>query len=293
MTSDNATAGDAPHQPRWQPVKAIDRRVLGVLVEKAKTTPDAYPLSLNALVTGCNQKSNRHPLSQYEPEDIEESLERLRMMGAVAAVQGGGRVGKFRHYMYEWLGVDKVELSIMTELLLRGAQTEGDFRSRAARMDTIPDLATMRTLLDSLKSKGLVQALTPEGRGQIVTHTLYLPEELEKLRRQHGEHADPRFAGGARSVGSALPRPSARCRQQCRASSRRAGASQRRRNHGPASRTGRACARRSRSFARTWPTWSVNRKRMPTESISFGNRWGDVRCREPARSDAGLPVCVT
>ena len=129
MTSDNAAASDAPHQPRWQPVKAIDRRVLGVLVEKAKTTPDAYPLSLNALVTGCNQKSNRHPLTQYEPEDVEASLERLRMLGAVAAVQGGGRVGKFRHYMYEWLGVDKVELSIMTELLLRGAQTEGDLRA--------------------------------------------------------------------------------------------------------------------------------------------------------------------
>src|SRR5271154_6314678 len=111
---DTPTPGKTP--PRWQPVSAIDRRVLGVLVEKAKTTPDAYPLSLNGLVTGANQKNNRHPLAQYEAEDVEESLERLRMLGAVAAIQGSGRVAKYRHYMYEWLGVDKVELAVMAEL---------------------------------------------------------------------------------------------------------------------------------------------------------------------------------
>src|SRR5579872_2493283 len=98
----------------WPVLDAKERRALGVLVEKAKTTPDAYPLSLNALVTGCNQKNNRYPLSQYEPEHVEDSVDRLRLMGAVAAVQGSGRVGKYRHYMYEWLGVEKVELSIMT-----------------------------------------------------------------------------------------------------------------------------------------------------------------------------------
>jgi uncharacterized protein YceH (UPF0502 family) len=188
MTVDDSAAGGETYQPRWQPIRAIDRRVLGVLVEKAKTTPDAYPLSLNGLVTGCNQKNNRYPLTQYEPHEVEESLDRLRALGAVAAVQGSGRVGKYRHYMYEWLGVDKVELSIMTELLLRGAQTEGDLRGRAARMDPIPDLATLRTLLDSLKSKGLIQTLTSEGRGQILSHALYLPEEVEKLKRQYAEH---------------------------------------------------------------------------------------------------------
>jgi len=189
MTSATTESGGAAAAPRWQPIAAIDRRVLGVLVEKAKTTPDTYPLSLNALVTGCNQKNNRHPLTQYEAEDVEGSLDRLRMLGAVAAVQGSGRVGKYRHYMYEWLGVEKVELGVMAELLLRGAQTEGELRGRAARMDPIPDLSALRVVMDSLKAKGLVQALTPEGRGQIVTHTLYLPEEMEKLRRLHGEPA--------------------------------------------------------------------------------------------------------
>src|SRR5574340_666923 len=187
-------------KPRWQPLVAIDRRVAGVLVEKAKTTPDAYPLSLNALVTGCNQKSNRHPLMELEPEDVEESLDRLRGMGAVVIVQGSGRVSRYRHLLYEWLGVEKVELSVMTELLLRGAQTEGELRSRASRMDPIADLAALRAILNSLTAKRLVVALTPEGRGHVITHALYEPWELEKLRKQYAsgdyERAATHAAGG-------------------------------------------------------------------------------------------------
>ena len=135
-------------QPAWQPLGAMDRRVLGVLAEKAKTTPDGYPMSLNAICTGCNQKSNRDPVMQLEPDDVQESLDRLRQLGAVGMVEGYGRVTKYRHYLYEWLGVEKIELSVMTELLLRGAQTEGELRGRASRMDAIPDLAGLRALLD-------------------------------------------------------------------------------------------------------------------------------------------------
>ncbi len=123
---------------RWKPLNAIDRRVLGVLVEKAKTTPDQYPLSLNALLTGCNQKSNRHPVLNLDDGDVIMSVDRLRMMGVVAEVQGGGRVPRYRHYANEWLGVERAELSIMTELLLRGSQTEGELRTRVARMDEMP-----------------------------------------------------------------------------------------------------------------------------------------------------------
>ena len=170
--------------PRWQPVTAIDRRVLGVLAEKAKTTPDAYPMSVNAICTGANQKNNRHPLMNLEPDDVEASLERLLPLGAVAEVQGVGRVLKYRHYLYDWLGVDKVELAVMTELLLRGAQTVGELRGRAARMEPIADLAALRPVLDSLKTKRLVIALSPEGRGQVISHALYQPQELEKVRRE-------------------------------------------------------------------------------------------------------------
>lgn len=171
-------------QPRWQPVSSIDRRVLGVLVEKAKTTPDAYPMSINGICSGANQKNNRYPLMQLEPDDVEESLDRLRQLGAVAILQGSGRVSKYRHYMYEWLGVDKVELAVMAELLLRGTQTEGELRGRAARMEPIADLAALRPVLDSLKAKGLVIPLTPAGRGAVVTHALYEPRELEKQRAE-------------------------------------------------------------------------------------------------------------
>ncbi len=78
----------APPQHRWQPLGAIDRRVAGVLAEKAKTTPDAYPMSLNAVRTGCNQKSNRWPAMELEQDQVEESLDRLRAMGAVGLVEG-------------------------------------------------------------------------------------------------------------------------------------------------------------------------------------------------------------
>jgi uncharacterized protein len=176
--------------PRWRPISAIDRRIIGVLIEKAKTTPDVYPMSVNSLRSGANQKNNRFPLMELEIEDIEESLERLRGMGAVTEVQGGGRVPRFRHHLYEWLGGDKVELAVMAELLLRGAQTEGELRGRAARMDPIPDLAALRPILASLEGKKLIVSLTPQGRGHVLTHALYEPREMEKLRAEHAGQAN-------------------------------------------------------------------------------------------------------
>lgn len=184
MMSDATAEVPDSQQPRWQPLSAVDRRVAGVLVEKAKTTPEAYPLSVNALRSGSNQKSNRYPLMELEPEDVEESLDRLRGLGAIVEVQGGGRVARFRHCLYEWLGVDKVELAVMAELLLRGAQTEGELRGRAARMEPIADLSALRPIVASLKQKGLIVPLSPEGRGHVLTHALYEPREMEKLRAE-------------------------------------------------------------------------------------------------------------
>jgi uncharacterized protein YceH (UPF0502 family) len=201
----SASPADPPPR-RWLPLSAVDRRVVGVLAEKAKTTPDIYPMSLNAICTGCNQKSNRSPLMQLEPEEVEEALDRLRQVGAVGMVEGYGRVQKYRHYLYEWLGVDKVELAVMTELLLRGDQTVGDLRGRAARMEPISDLAALRPVLESLKTKGLVISLSPEGRGHVVTHALLKPREIENLRAKYegaaqqervaaAPPADPSLAG--------------------------------------------------------------------------------------------------
>ncbi len=178
-------AGDAVRvAPKWKPISAIQRRILGVLGEKAKTTPDQYPLTLNALTNGCKQKSNRSPQMNLEPIQIEDALEQLRAMGAVSEVQGGGRVAKFRHYLYEWLGVDKTECAVMIELLLRGSQTVGELRGRAARMEPIDDIAALRPILNALIDRGLVISLTPEGRGQMVTHALYLEREMDKVRSE-------------------------------------------------------------------------------------------------------------
>ena len=179
----------------------IERRLVGVLAEKAKTTPDIYPMSLAAIRTGCNQKNNRWPLMQLEPDQVEEALDRLRAVGAVGLVEGYGRVQKYRHYLYEWLGVDKVELAVMTELLLRGEQTVGELRGRASRMEHIADLAALQVLLESLRAKGLVVSLTPDGRGQVVTHALYTPREMESLRAKH-QGGGRGTGGGGQGVGA-------------------------------------------------------------------------------------------
>lgn len=176
----------AQASPRWRPLEAIERRILGVLIEKAKTTPENYPLSSNAIRAGSNQKSNRFPLMHLEESQIEEALEKLRQLGAVTQVQGSGRIDRYRHLAYDWLGVEKVELAVMAELLLRGAQTVGELRGRAARMEPIKDLSDLRPTLDSLEKKGLILFLTPPGRGCVVTHALYLERELDKVRREAG-----------------------------------------------------------------------------------------------------------
>ncbi len=185
----SVSGSEAPR--RWQPLSLRQRRVFGVLVEKAKTTPDAYPMTINGLVTGSNQKSNREPQMNLSPDDIEQVLEELRGMGAVTEVQGSGRVAKYRHHAYEWLGVEKTELAVMTELLLRGEQTLGELRGRAARMEPIADVAALRPVVDSLIKKGLMIELTPPGRGQIVSHNLYKERELNELKARMANYVPP------------------------------------------------------------------------------------------------------
>lgn len=183
-TMNPETTDQSVAEPRWKPMTAVQRRVLGVLVEKAKTTPDAYPLTLNAVTNGCNQKSNRHPKMELETYQVEEALEQLRHLGVVAEIWGSGRVAKYRHDAYDWLSVDKQEMAVMVELLLRGEQTIGELRGRAARMEPIADMAVLRPILASLQDQGLVISLTPAGRGQLVTHSLYQEEERNRLLKQ-------------------------------------------------------------------------------------------------------------
>lgn len=173
----------------WPILGLHERRVLGVLVEKAKTTPDVYPLSVNALVAGCNQKSNRDPLLDLSDVDVEETLVRLQKL-ALAIKITGGRVVRWRHNLYEAWKADKVELAVLAELLLRGPQTEGELRGRASRMEPIDDLDTLRAVLKRLAERKLIIYLSPEGRrGAVVTHGFHAPEELQHLRERHQEAA--------------------------------------------------------------------------------------------------------
>lgn len=172
----------------WGPLSAAERRVLGVLIEKQKTTPEYYPMTIAALVAGCNQKSNRDPVVHYEAEEVEQTLHSLRQQGVVVLVDTGGRALKWKHQAYDWFGLKgrPAEMAVLAELMLRGPQTEGELRQRASRMEEITDLPALQALLAQLHDLGLVIYLSPPGqkRGVMVTHALYPPDELARVREQ-------------------------------------------------------------------------------------------------------------
>jgi uncharacterized protein YceH (UPF0502 family) len=186
--------GETTGQDGRAPLSPRERRLLGVLIEKQKTTPDNYPMTIAALVAGCNQKSNRDPITNYDADSVEETLHGLRRKGAVALYEGTGRVERWKHLLYEWLDLkDRPnEMAVLAELLLRGPQTEGDLRARAGRMAHLPDLSSLQSVLDSLAERELVVYLTPPGqrRGVVVTHNLYPPDELERVRQAVGQRVD-------------------------------------------------------------------------------------------------------
>ena len=126
-------------------------RVLGVLVEKALTTPAQYPLSLNAVVVGCSQKNNRMPVAEYTEDRVYDALDGLKAKGlAREAMLSGSRVAKFRQVGLEALKVSLPELVLLTELMLRGPQTVGELRGNASRMHAFDSLETCQQALDGL-----------------------------------------------------------------------------------------------------------------------------------------------
>ncbi|MGL6076934.1 MAG: YceH family protein [Fimbriiglobus sp.] len=175
----------------WQPLPDYERRVLGVLIEKSKTSksPDAYPMTLNSITTGCNQKSNREPIYELDEDIVESTLTDLQRKGIVVKMVGS-RADRWRHQLYELWKVDKVEMAILAELLLRGPQTEGDLRGRASRMEEIADLETLRQHLKKLETRNLVVYLTsPDRRGAMLTHGFHTPEELSDARQADSQRA--------------------------------------------------------------------------------------------------------
>jgi len=141
-----------------------ESRVLGVLIEKALTTPDQYPLTLNAVLNGANQKNNRDPVVAIDDARAFEALEGLRVKRLVVrAEMAGSRVNKYRHQAGETLHVRTAELAILAELLLRGPQTLGELRGRASRMQAFESLDAVKNMLTALmaREEPLVKQLPP------------------------------------------------------------------------------------------------------------------------------------
>jgi uncharacterized protein YceH (UPF0502 family) len=128
----------------------VEARVLGALMEKEATTPEYYPLSLNALVNACNQKSNREPVVDYDEDTVYDAVNRLREKKLSLMVTGSGRVNKYQQRISETLNLGRRESAVLCTLLLRGPQTLGEVKDRSERMFAFADLAETETLLDKL-----------------------------------------------------------------------------------------------------------------------------------------------
>lgn len=139
---------------------AVEIRILGCLVEKQRTTPDAYPLSLNALRLACNQSTNRDPVVDYDEAVIRDALQHLYRRGWTRLASGhGSRAAKYRHLLDEALGLAPDELALLAVLMLRGAQTPGELKQRCERLHAFADLATVHATLERLISRGLAAQL--------------------------------------------------------------------------------------------------------------------------------------
>jgi uncharacterized protein len=133
-------------------------RVLGCLLEKQRTTPDAYPLSLNALRLACNQSTNREPVVDYDESTVRAALHQLERRGAVR-LASGSRAAKYRHLLAEALPMDGGEQALISVLMLRGPQTPGELKQRADRMHAFADLAAVHETLGRLIERELVLRL--------------------------------------------------------------------------------------------------------------------------------------
>jgi len=139
---------------------APEQRVLGCLIEKRFTTPDQYPLSLNALRLACNQSTNRDPVVNYDEETVREAAQRLSKYGLARLASGHtSRATKYRHLAEEALGLNREQLAILSVLLLRGPQTPGELKTRSERVVSWPSLGAVDQVLAELGERGYAQRL--------------------------------------------------------------------------------------------------------------------------------------
>lgn len=139
---------------------AVEIRVVGCLLEKQRATPDAYPLSLNALRLACNQATNRDPVVEYDEATVVEALRRTALRGWTRLASGAGsRARKYRHLLDEALDADDAELALLAVLMLRGAQTPGELKQRTERLHDFADLGAVQEALNRLVERGYVERL--------------------------------------------------------------------------------------------------------------------------------------
>jgi uncharacterized protein len=181
-------------RPTWiRSLTAAETRVLGCLLEKQRTTPDVYPLSLNSLRLACNQSTNREPVVDYEETTIRDALHRLERRGIVR-LAGASRAAKYRHLLAEALPMQEGEQAIVCVLMLRGPQTPGELKQRTERMHSFPDLEGVHETLERLIERELVQRLERRP-GQ-------KEERYRQLLEQEGEEGSQDVAAPGPSASS-------------------------------------------------------------------------------------------
>jgi uncharacterized protein YceH (UPF0502 family) len=160
---------------RFSDLSAPEIRVLGCLMEKQRTTPDVYPLSLNALRLACNQSTNRDPVVSYDEGEVRDALHRLERRGVGRLASGAGsRAAKYRHLLAEVLPMDAGEHAVMSVLMLRGPQTPGELKQRTERMHGFADLGEVHSTLSALIERRLAlrQERRPGQKEERYAHTL-------------------------------------------------------------------------------------------------------------------------
>jgi uncharacterized protein YceH (UPF0502 family) len=180
-----------------KPLDVVAVRVLGALIEKEITTPDNYPLTLNALVAACNQTSNRDPVLELDEDTVSRSLDELARQSLARSVHRDTRVKRYRHLMSESLNLHPAEIAIMCVLMLRGAQTVGEIRTRTGRLFDFRDLPHVEVTLQSLMtlSTPLVAQL-PRQPGQ------------KEVRFAHLLSGEPQVTAPVQSVTDGAAEPS-------------------------------------------------------------------------------------
>ncbi|MDF7799828.1 YceH family protein [Pontiellaceae bacterium B1224] len=172
----------------------IEQRVLGCLIEKEMATPEYYPLTLNALVNACNQKSNRHPVMELEQAEVEQTLYELRTEHklAVEVSSSGSRTLKYRHNVADHWSFSLSQMAILCELLLRGPQTPGDLRAHCSRLHALADSNEVEQILEQLKSneEGCFVVQLPRQPGKRERRWAHLfggePEMIEEQAEEVG-----------------------------------------------------------------------------------------------------------